>query len=339
IVLTVCMMLMATRSVRFNLFQKVVSVWMFSHTAPHGMYAVLGRLGLSVSYTTTLRLLRSLSKSAQETNQAIASTCAFLLIYDNINRMVRLWDADYGIKDTIQNGTAATMVELEVKDGCNLEKVLNPEPLHQARAERRRENLTLEKLYEQVKWTELKSVMASHALLMLIDNVPCLAKHRPLFLARFKTTHGVHRMRAGRKSKVHPMATSDHNEGNTAENAKVLENLLIHQLRMSKEAVAKIIVIMGGDQSTVEKLPKQADLSSFLSINFLLGRTVKDVKRPDYYPTLHLLCDTLIAAVLDCWSVPEGSNLAKYLEEHPTEFEDLLTKASTLVATYMTGDA
>jgi len=33
----------------------------------------------------------------------------------------------------------------------------------------------------------------------------------------------------------------------------------------------------------------------------LLGRKVKDVKCPDYYPAQCLIFDTLKAEVLDCW--------------------------------------
>lgn len=61
-------------------------------------------------------------------------------------------------------------------------------------------------------------------------------------------------MRRGRKTKLHPLKTSDFNEGVTTENAKILEDLLISQLGMPKDEVKKMMVIVGGDQSTVEKL-------------------------------------------------------------------------------------
>jgi hypothetical protein len=66
----------------FVLFQKIVGVWLFGHTAQHGIYAVLGRLGFLASYTSVLKLLQALSQSAKEVIRAKALTRAFLLIYD-----------------------------------------------------------------------------------------------------------------------------------------------------------------------------------------------------------------------------------------------------------------
>ena len=101
----------------------------FRTHSQHGIYGVLGRLGFSVSYTSVLKLLRALSRSARQVVRAKALTRAFLLIYDNINRMARAWDPDLGRKDKMNNGTAATYIELE---DCNVQEALNPEPLQKA---------------------------------------------------------------------------------------------------------------------------------------------------------------------------------------------------------------
>ncbi|KAI0312119.1 hypothetical protein OF83DRAFT_1176932 [Amylostereum chailletii] len=121
-VLAAALVLLNARNRRFNLFQRIVGVWMFSHTAPHGMYAVLGRLGLSVSYTSVLSFLQVLSQSAINAMREKATHRAFLLIYDNINRMSRSWNPELGKKDTIHNGTAATFVELE---DCDIHKAFD----------------------------------------------------------------------------------------------------------------------------------------------------------------------------------------------------------------------
>jgi len=86
------------------------------------MYSILSHLGISSAYATVLELLKSLSQSARETVRTKARTCGFLLVYDNINRMARAWDPDLGQKDTIQNGTAATFVELA---DCDLGKAFD----------------------------------------------------------------------------------------------------------------------------------------------------------------------------------------------------------------------
>jgi hypothetical protein len=254
--------------------------------------------------------------------------------------MARAWDPDLGRKDKMNNGTAATYIELE---DCNVQEALNPEPLQKARQEERRKALNLEVLYKRVDWTKLDSVMALHCLSMLVQEVPSLAEHQDFVRLRFETAMAIHRMKRGRKTKLHPLATSDLNEGNTEQNARVLYDLLVNQLNLPKEEVERLLVIVGGDQSTVEKLRTLKkfladcthgyhrygwvlpliqlwhmgwadlerilkthwgladDLSGFCATNILLGRKVKNTERPDYYPAQHLVFDNLKAEVLDCW--------------------------------------
>ena len=51
-----------------------------------------------------------------------------------------------------------------------------------------------------------------------------------------------------------PMETTDYNSADTPQNMRLIEELLVKHLGMSKEDAARIIVIIGGDQSTVEKV-------------------------------------------------------------------------------------
>lgn len=44
-----------------------------------------------------------------------------------------------------------------------------------------------------------------------------------------------------------------------------------------------------------------SDISGFAFVNAHLGRKVKNIKRPDYYPAQALVFDTLQAEILDCW--------------------------------------
>lgn len=336
------MILMSARNANFTLLQKIVGIFLFAHTASNGVYAVLSRMGLSVAYTTVLKLLRSLSASSKDKMGKIARTRAFLLIYDNINRMQRAWDPDLGTKDRVQNGTAHTMVELD--DIPDVKKAFDPAPLHDAQEREARRGLNADVLFNRVKLGHLEDVFALHALSILVTATPSLVSQKEAIRIRWLEKLAVHRMRRGRKTDLHPLETSDFNEGITAENIKILEDLLINQLGMPKDEVEKMMVIVGGDQSTVEKLRTlkkfmascphgysrygwvlpliqlwhmgwadlerilnthwgkgAEDLSGFCGINELLSRKVKDEKRPDYYPALHLVFDTLRADVLACW--------------------------------------
>lgn len=209
-------------------------------------------MGLLVTYTTVLKLLWSLSASSKDSMGKIARTRVFLLIYDNINRMCRAWDPDLGQKDRVQNGIAQTMVELD--DIPDVPKAFDPAPLRDAQEREARRGLNADVLYNQIKWGNIKDVFALHTLSILVAATPSLTSHKDTIRIRWLEKIAVHRIQQGRKTKLHPLETSNFNKGVIAENAKILEDLLISQLGMPKDEVEKMMVIVGGDQSTVEKL-------------------------------------------------------------------------------------
>lgn len=136
-------MLMYARNLHFSVFRKITGLWLFANSASDSIFSVLSRVGFSSSYTSILAFLQDLSKSAQNDVRVKAITRVFLLIYDNINRMLRAWDPDLGQRDTVHSGTAATYVQL---DDCDVEKAFNPQKLKEAQDKHGRENLDAEVL-------------------------------------------------------------------------------------------------------------------------------------------------------------------------------------------------
>ncbi|KAJ7083313.1 hypothetical protein B0H15DRAFT_952006 [Mycena belliarum] len=375
-------MLMYARNLHFAVFRKIAGIWLFANNASASIFSVLSRIGLSSSYTTVLKTLRTLSVSAQLTIRAKACLRAFLLIYDNINRMLRAWDPDLGQRDAIDNGTASTLVELV---GRNFEKAFNPKPLKEARAAGLRAQLTTDVLLRRIDTAELNALMALHVIMFLIADAPVLAPHRSFINLRFRTKHTKHRMPEDHVTTIHPLATSGKDEGTTAGNRDVLDDLILRQLGMEKSEVDKLLIIVGGDQSTVEKLrtlqkflgdcdhgyarygwvmpliqlwhmgwadlerilsthwgrtatnSETGDMSSFYFINTILKRKIKDVKRPDYYPTQNFIFDTLRAEIIDCWKIHLGTDdLNVYFTANPIDVEDLIKLARELVSLYLT---
>ncbi|TFY75470.1 hypothetical protein EWM64_g8542 [Hericium alpestre] len=337
ILLIAFMLLMSVQNLHFSAFWKMISVWLFAHTAQHGVYTVLSRFGFSTSYTSVLKFMHALSKSAQSKLRDIA----------------RL---QLGQRDTIHNRTAVTFVELE---DCDPKKAFDPEPLWRVHQEKRRAQLTCKTLHHRIDHAKLNSWLALHCLLFL-------------------TTLAAHCMQHGHKTQFHPMASSNFNERNTAENAKVLHDLIIMQLGLPEEEVAQVLTIVAGDQSTIEKLctlkkflascphgysnygwvlpliqlwhmgwsdleriinmhwgSEVNDVSSFCSTNVIMGRNVKNIKRPDYYPAQHLVFDTLKVEILDCWrKLFREKDLDQYFTSNPMAIEDLLKHAQTLLERY-----
>ncbi|KAJ7588078.1 hypothetical protein C8J56DRAFT_785967 [Mycena floridula] len=258
IVIVVILMLMNARNLRSTFFQKAMGVWLFANSASKATYAVLGRMGLSVSYSSVLKVLKSLAGSSRETIQKKAKDRGFLIIYDNINRMRRSWDPDLGQGDTMLNGTAATYVVVE---DCDVQAAFNPVPLEEARKLGNRRNLTLDVLHKQVDWDKINETMALHVLNFLINSIPTLSKHKKFVQNRFETRLAGHRMRRNRRTTVHPLGSSNHDEGSTSGNMHVLDDIHLNQLELNPEEVDELLELCGGDQSTVEK---QRALQKFL---------------------------------------------------------------------------
>lgn len=225
-----------------------------------------------------------------------------------------------------------------------MEKAFDVEALKKSQSEKGREKLDVHVLHKRINWEKLDETLSAHVLRVLVAEVEILGEEKKFVDLRFRTTLAIHRMREGRKTSIHPLATSDHDEGKTEENAFVLDDL-VSQIGLTKEETNRLLILVGSDQSTVEKIrtlkkflascthgykqygwvlpliqlwhmgwadlervlnthwgPEAGDdVSTFCHANVLLGRKVKDVTRPDYYPAQHLVFDTLKTEILDCW--------------------------------------
>ncbi|KAI0070450.1 hypothetical protein K474DRAFT_1608657, partial [Panus rudis PR-1116 ss-1] len=373
-ILVAILMLMNARNLQFTLFQKIIGLWLFANSASPEIFAVLCRIGLSIAYTTTIHFLRQLTNSTRIKLHSIAKARKFALIYDNFNRMKRIWDPELGQKNVMDSGTAATLVVLE---DCNPEKAFDLQALQDAQAAGRRRELTADGLYRRIDWEKLDMVMALHCLNFLAVEIS-RTDVLEFVKMRLQTSSAIHRMRPGRKTEMHPLGTSDYDEGLTGGNKQVLDDLILNQLGLTKEEMDNLITIVGGDQSTIEKLRalkrfaedcthgyatynwvlpliqlwhmgwsdlerilathwgNQSDISTFAYMNERLNRKVKNVKRPDYYPAQALVFDTLQAEVLDCWrELLKTDNLKSYFATNSLPVEELLQQAKTLVQTWM----
>lgn len=245
------MMLFAARNIQFVAFQQIIALFLFANACSYAVYPMLNHAGISTSYTTVGKLLCRLTWSTQREAHAITKTRAFLLIYDNINHMQRAWDPELGQKDTVLNGTTATLVE--IKD-CDVEKALDPQALKESIAKGGWANLNIDVLRNRIDFHRLHSIFALHCLKFLADEVEGLAVHQHFINVHFQTTLQGHRMRPGRQSNIVPLQTLDINKGTTGGQKDVIDDLNLQQLKLSEEELTKLMLILGGDQSTVEKL-------------------------------------------------------------------------------------
>lgn len=244
------MMLLNARNLRFTMFQKVMGVWLFANSAARSVYDVLGRIGLSVAYSSTLDLLKGLSLTAQSSLRKLAVEDILSVVYDNINQKRQVYDPDYGECTVIDSGTAATAVLLE---DC-VPEAFSIAVLQAAKTSRLREQLNVEVLLARIDDSHLNNVFAVHVASFLVHNCPHLSRLQPMLNDQLRTELAIHRMRKGRRTKAFPMAASEHNEGSTEGNRKVIDNLMLNQLGLRKEDVNTALTIVTGDQSTIENI-------------------------------------------------------------------------------------
>lgn len=233
----------------------------------------------------------------------------------------------------MDNGTAAVFVVLE---DCDPDAAFDVDALAQSQARQGRKALDVNTLFQRIDWVHMEEVMAVHTACFLVQAIPSLSSMQAELNTRLRVNLRKHRMRKGRRTEAYPLATSGHDEGKTEGNAKVLDDLMLRQLGLDKKDIDKIITIVCGDQSTIEKLrtlkrflnrcphgyarygwvlpliqlwhmgwadlerilsthwgSSASDASTFQFVNELLGRKVKNIKRPDYYPAQSLVFDTL----------------------------------------------
>ncbi|KZV59150.1 hypothetical protein PENSPDRAFT_595952 [Peniophora sp. CONT] len=384
------MMLMAARNRQCNLFQRLFGVFLFAQMASATTFDVCARMGISVSRSTIEDYLALLGHSASDQIRELASKKRFLLIFDNINRTIRVWDAELGQRNVLQSGTAQIIVELHDNpdyEPKTFEIGLDPKVLEEARAKEVRRKLGLDILWERVSagMDGTEEDWALHSLAVVADEAGPPLKHASEFVqARFAGPNAK-RPQEARQTKFHVMETTDFNEADVSELPRLFEELLVNQCGMSKEDCEKFLSITGGDQNSAEKervmkkfladcphgferfgwlLPliqlwhmgwadierilkthwgNKRDPSSFEVLNSWLRRKVKDVKRPDYYPALHLIFDTLRGDLLQCWRLILGTDdLKEYFRtaDKPTITSDVLfEKAKVLVKRYLSAEA
>jgi len=135
------------------MFGTVIGIFCFTCNANRDLILVLGRLGLSISYSTILATLHTLAADSDLRLRAWGAATqttepAFLLVFDNVNKMQRAWQQTVGHKDEVKSGTAATLIRLEdVPPGA-----MKAKPLLENMRKKERGNLTVQKLLDDIDW-------------------------------------------------------------------------------------------------------------------------------------------------------------------------------------------
>ncbi|KAF9013010.1 hypothetical protein BDZ89DRAFT_963282 [Hymenopellis radicata] len=238
------------------LFPTIIGIFLFTCNTHRDVMNLLCRIGISISYAAVLDALHTLADDAGAQLRALGEKLKdlppfFQMVFDNVNKMARSWQQKLGTKDEVHSGTAATLVMLK----AGTMYAGSPEKLMETRKEGGRADLTVEKLLEDINHAHLAGIGKATVMRTWLKHLPALTRFRAQVEDLFTTTYAIRRIRP-EVSEIHTMRTTNIDESTTIGVHKVLLNLITLQLAAVRDSVAKWVMMIAGDQLTVDRIRK-----------------------------------------------------------------------------------
>ncbi|KAJ6540235.1 hypothetical protein B0H10DRAFT_2245232 [Mycena sp. CBHHK59/15] len=235
-------------------FPTFIGLFLFTCNAHRDVFALLSRIGLSVSYSMVLQTLHALAADSATQLQLYGAAVAvgqpmFLLLFDNVNKMQRAWQKVLGRRDMLTSGTAATLIGLEDVT----EEAMDSKPLLENLAAKKRKKLTVEQLLKDIDWDHLEGIGSGTAAAVWTKHVPSLRVHGRSVTKKFRETHAKRRLRL-RKGVILPMQLTDIDEALTIGVYMELYNLIIDQLRILVHWMDCWLIMICGDQLSIDRM-------------------------------------------------------------------------------------
>ncbi|KAJ7191551.1 hypothetical protein GGX14DRAFT_600299 [Mycena pura] len=247
-----------------NYAQAVTSAYLAATGAQRQHFAVLGALGITVGYSSVVSkgraaqttadrgpkapgLLSMLSNACTKTSRAIAASGVFMVVYDNINLMVRVAEQILGRKNAQENGTCATLIPLHNATLDDLltskldESILNAP------------DLSLDDLLFTDAEAEFHEKTMIHTILRIIvrhggEGMKKWEKDLDGMLPVSSEIIVVH------KTPIHPLASMEIDESSITGNIDVVDGINRSlALNPSDAEYAKYIKLLAGDQLTIAR--------------------------------------------------------------------------------------
>ncbi|KAI0357409.1 hypothetical protein OH77DRAFT_1422261 [Trametes cingulata] len=237
-------------------FPTIFAIILFVAGTPSRVYRVLGRMGVSIAYSTTIDRLRALAEDSSNRVRSWGSSVkdgqpTFQLLWDNVNKHRKAWQTTLSNQSDMQNGTAATVVKLEdVPEGA-----LRLTPLLESLEKQERLNLTVDVLRKDIDWRHIKGVGTGTLLRIWLKYISALTSHRHDVERMFSETHKKHPLRL-RKSEVQSLRCSGIDESTTVGTWQLLMDIIKNQLGITLDWLYDHVVFASGDQLTVHRLRK-----------------------------------------------------------------------------------
>ncbi len=255
----------------------LTGVTMFTCGAHQIVYRILSRWGMSISYSTTIERLKMLAAGADEKLKAWGKTAEdgdpkFQIVFDNINKMQRAWEANLGEQDILRSGTAAAVIKLEDVPPNALKCVAEVEANIEAQ---KRKELTVEDLLSDIDWNHTKAAGVMVILRVWFEYIPSLSIHKSALEALSELLTKL-RLRL-RKTTADTLRCSDINEATTAGIGQLLEDIFVKQLHIDPKSLGEDILLTNGDQLSVNMVRKFIDTMEKTLTPYSQHKWLKDV--------------------------------------------------------------
>ncbi|KAJ7854439.1 hypothetical protein B0H14DRAFT_3650523 [Mycena olivaceomarginata] len=233
----------------------------------------------------------------------------FLLLFDNVNKMQRAWQQVLGKRDTLSSGCASTLIGLE----DITEDAMDSGPLLKISKKKKRKNLTVGELVDDIDWEHLEGVGSGTAAGVWTKHVPSLRAHAPAVTTKFRTTHAKHHLRL-RRSDIRTMRNTDIDEAPTTGYQLSIDRIRKIKMYMDKGdtpfqrhdwalPIIQLWHLKWNWQKAIFRLhwfePTGKGIFGLHHDVDLLTRTKFNHLKCDFYPAHHILEDRFDALMLD----------------------------------------
>lgn len=241
---------------RVNKFPAIFSVILFTANTPRDTFDFLTRVGLTVAHPTVISKLRQLGHDSQLRLRARGALVRlnppnFRVLFDNVNKIEHVWRQLHGRRDHVHCGTTAIIVGLEdVPEGAlDLNRYLANVKL------KRRAELTVDTLLEDINWTHLRLAGTGLLLRIFVKYVPQLKRFHSTVEHMFETELAIHRLPT-RKSTIETVECSGIDESTTAGAGAVARDIVYDQMGINPDWLENDILMLQGDQLSADRTRK-----------------------------------------------------------------------------------
>ena len=240
-----------------NIFQTLMGLILFSTSTDWAIYGILARLGISTTYSTTVRQLHAMADSSKEFLKNLglspfdttSHTLRYILIYDNVNKHQRTWLQRLSHQDRVQSGTSATIVILQNAPDEAFDLVV----LTTNHARNKCSKLMTEALLDNIDFLKLCQAEVGQILGAMIKHIPPLLQHSTVLGEAYATKWAIHPIQPTR-SQIHPLGTTSIDESKMEGNRDVLYDSFLTQIRLCKDNVQSTLFLVTGDQLSIQRL-------------------------------------------------------------------------------------